>query len=197
MSITLEEYRKWVETNMPDGEEAGTDDQAKLVNEKLVEVLGGRDVEYTAADWKDVTGLLEDVLNSKFNFHTSDYKIFEPFYEVEGGGGGSDDYVLIAISPKATQEELEVVYDLMHNFGAELPEPHLPTCPACGKGTIENIDIQVVDQTDEQDYQCFVATARTEGKLLGTLQYKNGYGDTSAEAFNNLLTECKIKQKGV
>jgi hypothetical protein len=56
---------------------------------------------------------------------------------------------------------------------------------------MDEIEIQVVDKTNDSDYQCFVATARTKGKLLGILQYEEGYGDTAYEALDRLMNEIK------
>ena len=128
MAITLDEYGKWCKEKLDpifekleDELAEDPDDEAQpIVDAKLKEVLGDRKVEYITADWKDHEGLVVGILDSKFDLRHSAVKIFLPFEEVEWGHGGSDDYVIIAVSGKATGDELDIIYDLIHNLGADV-----------------------------------------------------------------------------
>lgn len=127
MAITLKEYGDWctktidpIFARSEDEFAKDPDDEAKpFIDAKLKEVLAGRKMEYLSTDWKDVGGIIEDILDSKFDLRHASKKLFSPFEEVEYGHGGSDDYVLIAIDGKATDDELDVVFDLVHNLGAD------------------------------------------------------------------------------
>lgn len=143
-TITLDGYEKWtqeLDRRMADYDTATSEEQERLetvqrelVNAELKRVLNGRKMEYISADWKDIDGLISGILGSEFNLQHATRKAFEPFYEIaKGSHGGSDDYVVIAIEGKATEDELDIVYDLVHNLGAELEEPKKPICPECGK----------------------------------------------------------------
>lgn len=146
MKTTLEEYEAWVKekldpllTNKKGEIEGCIVNEEKieaLVNAKLKETLGNRQVEYISADWKNVEELVDAILTTEFDILRASKKVFQPFEEIEGGHGSSDDYVLIAISGEADDDELDIVFDLMHNLGADIPElqelPE-PRCPKCGK----------------------------------------------------------------
>lgn len=135
MTLTLDDYRKWCDEVLDPALKASTDETIDvtviLASEKLKEVLAGRDFTYISADWKDVDGFIEDILDTKFDLRNSSKKVYDLFTEAEHGG--SDDYVLIAVQGVVTDDELDIVFDLVHNLGAELTAPLKPKCPKCGK----------------------------------------------------------------
>lgn len=121
--MNLEEYKKWgnevLAPLLSRVNKEGYKPVQDTASKKLTEVLNSRKLTYIGADWKDFSGLIDDILDSTFDLRHSAKKLYEPFAEVEGGHGGSDDYVLIAIEGEATQDELDIIFDLVHNLGAE------------------------------------------------------------------------------
>ncbi len=127
--MTLDDYIKWsneviepLNTEDPEPPDYGIRIKA-LVNGKLAEVLHGREYQYISEDWKDSSGFIDSILNDNWlrTHYLATKKQYGPFEQVRGGHGGSDDFVLIAIDDEnVDDDELDIVFDLVHNLGAEI-----------------------------------------------------------------------------
>ncbi len=121
--MTRDEYKQWCDEhidNRPEGVDTVSPEIVQLVNAKLQEIVGNRKIDYVVADWKDTQSLFEDVNKAASLMPGCKFYFFEPFHEALHGG--SDDRVVLLSSVELTDDEAEIIFDLIHNLGAEMPD---------------------------------------------------------------------------
>ena len=109
-NITKADYFEWLRKIVLTSDEQ----MAKEASKFLDIVLNGRLYGYAASDWKDIKGLVDEVAKeaAAFNGKKFDAELFNQ--------ESADDIVIVMIEGTPTDDELQIVYNLVHEFNADL-----------------------------------------------------------------------------